>query len=177
MFFLDGQAHGCTGSCQALSQPDKDQGPYVGPLTTLASNGAQVGGMAPIKKRYRDRGHFECEVCGAEATKYNFGVVSCNACRQFFKRIVTGEKQSKLPACRHFGRCPVLPDNRKNCMSCRYSKCLQVGMRANLVKMPIKAREYLELSNVTMVTEQDDSGQDDQLDAFMEMISNFYAQA
>ena len=31
---------------------------------------------------------YTCNVCGDRATKYHYGSVVCNACRQFFKRTV-----------------------------------------------------------------------------------------
>lgn len=31
---------------------------------------------------------YNCLICGGRTTKYNFACMSCNACRQFFKRVV-----------------------------------------------------------------------------------------
>lgn len=32
---------------------------------------------------------YSCEICGCQAYKFNYSVMSCKACRHFFKRVVT----------------------------------------------------------------------------------------
>ncbi|KAI1289672.1 Nuclear hormone receptor family member nhr-1 [Halotydeus destructor] len=126
----------CDG--QAWSAPSLNSYPLT-PITNSLVPDVEFPGCKKMETkmatsvRHRDRGHFECAICADMATKYNFGVVSCNACRQFFKRIISKEKQSKLPPCRQYGMCPIGADNRKDCIRCRYRKCLQVGMRPDLV--------------------------------------------
>lgn len=51
------------------------------------------GGQAT---KVRRPGKYECDICSGGACKYNFGVLSCNACRQFFKRIVHKNLYAKV---------------------------------------------------------------------------------
>ncbi|KAI1278377.1 Nuclear receptor subfamily 1 group I member 3 [Halotydeus destructor] len=73
---------------------------------------------------------YECAICGDKASKYNFGAISCNACRQFFKRIAS-KYCHQLPACKSSGSCDITAHSRKDCISCRYKKCLAQGMRSD----------------------------------------------
>lgn len=63
----------------------------------------------------------ECEVCGAESRGSRYGVLACNPCGCFFHNML--KKKRKLIKCRQDKRCKT-----SQCMSCRFRKCLEVGM-------------------------------------------------
>ena len=67
-----------------------------------------------------------CRVCGDHASGNHFGVLSCEACRSFFRRSV---RVSSQYACRGARNCPVMAKTRNRCPFCRLQKCLAVGMR------------------------------------------------
>ena len=67
-----------------------------------------------------------CRVCGDNASGNHFGVLSCEACRSFFRRSV---RVSNQYACRGARNCPVTAKTRNRCPFCRLQKCLAAGMR------------------------------------------------
>ncbi|VDD97539.1 unnamed protein product [Enterobius vermicularis] len=66
-----------------------------------------------------------CLVCQDVSTGYHYGVPSCNGCKTFFRRTIV-KKQTFV--CQHDGKCPVDKSIRCSCRSCRFKKCLEVGM-------------------------------------------------
>ena len=67
-----------------------------------------------------------CRVCGEQANGNHFGVLSCEACKSFFRRSV---RVSSQYACRGARNCLVTAKTRNRCPYCRLQKCLAVGMR------------------------------------------------
>ncbi|CAF1453109.1 unnamed protein product [Adineta steineri] len=74
----------------------------------------------------KKQGLSECRICGAPAQYVNFGVISCNPCKMFFKRNATIEQ--KTFKCHFDGYCEIKRDNHHMCASCRLKKCFQYGM-------------------------------------------------
>ncbi|CAF0974893.1 unnamed protein product [Adineta steineri] len=68
----------------------------------------------------------ECRICGAPAQYANFGVVSCNSCKMFFKRNANIDQE--IFKCNFGGKCEIKRDNHHMCTSCRLKKCFQYGM-------------------------------------------------
>ncbi|CAF1105237.1 unnamed protein product [Adineta steineri] len=68
----------------------------------------------------------ECRICGASAQYVNFGTISCNSCKMFFKR--NANIDQKTFRCNFGGYCEIKRDNHHMCASCRLRKCFQYGM-------------------------------------------------
>ena len=70
----------------------------------------------------------QCLVCNLTTLKLgkHYGAVSCYPCRAFFRRAKKRVRQMK---CKTAGNCELNGQLKKFCPSCRYDKCLQVGMR------------------------------------------------
>ncbi|CCD66530.1 Nuclear hormone receptor family member nhr-42 [Caenorhabditis elegans] len=71
-----------------------------------------------------------CLICGDSADSLHFGALSCRACAAFFRRKVAGRRNIFRRCDR---QCKVDTGMRKLCASCRYDKCLKVGMRESAV--------------------------------------------
>ncbi|XP_075136765.1 steroid hormone receptor ERR2 isoform X2 [Leptodactylus fuscus] len=73
-----------------------------------------------------------CLVCGDVASGYHYGVASCEACKAFFKRTIQGNIEYSCPASK---QCEITKRRRKSCQSCRFAKCLKVGMLKEGVRL------------------------------------------
>uniref|UniRef100_A0AC34RE57 Uncharacterized protein n=1 Tax=Panagrolaimus sp. JU765 TaxID=591449 RepID=A0AC34RE57_9BILA len=67
-----------------------------------------------------------CKVCGDRAVGYNFGIVSCESCKAFFRRNACREHEI---ACAFTNSCEINKISRKYCQCCRLQKCLSAGMK------------------------------------------------
>ncbi|PAV73268.1 hypothetical protein WR25_14336 isoform H [Diploscapter pachys] len=72
-----------------------------------------------------------CVVCSENADGLHFGVSSCRACAAFFRRTVAHDK---IYTCRDKSSCDIHTSVRCMCKSCRYEKCLRMGMRKTAVQ-------------------------------------------
>lgn len=73
-----------------------------------------------------------CPVCGDKVSGYHYGILTCESCKGFFKRTIQNKKSY---SCSHSNECPMDIANRKRCASCRLKKCLEQGMRMELVRV------------------------------------------
>lgn len=71
-----------------------------------------------------------CVVCGDRATGYHFHALTCEGCKGFFRRTVS---KTIGPICPFAGRCEVSKAQRRHCPACRLQKCLNVGMRKDMI--------------------------------------------
>lgn len=72
-----------------------------------------------------------CKICSGEATGYHFGVITCEACKAFYRRALV---QKRTPKCKKYGNCRILPNQSKNCSACRLNLCKEAGMSVNAVR-------------------------------------------
>ncbi|TRY66016.1 hypothetical protein DNTS_014108, partial [Danionella cerebrum] len=72
-----------------------------------------------------------CPVCGDRVSGYHYGLLTCESCKGFFKRTVQNNKRY---TCAEAQSCPMDPAQRKRCPSCRFQKCLSVGMKKEAVR-------------------------------------------
>ncbi|KAM4603233.1 nuclear receptor subfamily 1 group I member 3-like isoform 1-T2 [Discoglossus pictus] len=71
-----------------------------------------------------------CVVCGDKANGYHFHVLTCEGCKGFFRRSITKRLQFTCPFTRS---CPITKAKRRQCQACRLQKCLDVGMRIDMI--------------------------------------------
>ncbi|CAP24525.2 Protein CBG03688 [Caenorhabditis briggsae] len=76
----------------------------------------------------------KCAICSGDGDGYHFGAEACKACTAFFRRSIQLKKTFK---CRGNDDCNVTISVRCMCRSCRFSKCLQVGMNPMGVQLKI----------------------------------------
>ncbi|CAG2113706.1 unnamed protein product, partial [Medioppia subpectinata] len=67
-----------------------------------------------------------CSVCSDRAVGYNFGALTCESCRSFFRRNATRVEEF---GCFFGDNCDVNRLTRKFCKKCRIDKCLSIGMK------------------------------------------------
>ncbi|KAJ6221075.1 hypothetical protein RDWZM_006887 [Blomia tropicalis] len=72
----------------------------------------------------------QCKICGDKGIGFNFGVQTCESCKAFFRRNALSKKEFKCP---FENNCDITVKTRKYCQKCRLIKCLQVGMRKDLI--------------------------------------------
>ncbi|CCD70636.1 Nuclear hormone receptor family member nhr-86 [Caenorhabditis elegans] len=66
-----------------------------------------------------------CSICREDGDGYHFGAEACRACAAFFRRSVSLDKTY---LCRGNNDCEITANIRCMCRSCRFAKCLEVGM-------------------------------------------------
>ncbi|XP_048367598.1 nuclear receptor subfamily 1 group I member 3 isoform X3 [Sphaerodactylus townsendi] len=71
-----------------------------------------------------------CAVCGDRASGYHFHVMTCEGCKGFFRRTIIKGVQFTCP----FNRsCTITKAKRRQCQACRFQKCLDAGMRKDMI--------------------------------------------
>lgn len=68
-----------------------------------------------------------CIVCGDVSCEIYCGLWVCHSCCKFFKYSLEESRYDKYK-CKYGGRCAVNKISRETCHSCRFKKCLIVGM-------------------------------------------------
>ncbi|GMR48542.1 hypothetical protein PMAYCL1PPCAC_18737, partial [Pristionchus mayeri] len=67
-----------------------------------------------------------CTICGAKALGYNFGVISCESCKAFFRRNAFKDEGVQCPFA---NSCAINEKSRRFCQACRLAKCYKAGMK------------------------------------------------
>ena len=78
--------------------------------------------------RHTDSEEVFCLVCSQSTFGLKYGIVSCEACKQFFVRSISKKRVYK---CKKQQCCDMTLDMRKDCKYCRIKKCLDQGMNRN----------------------------------------------
>ena len=81
-----------------------------------------------------------CEVCNEVTNAHiHYGGRVCHPCRAFFRRKSLQSAQfgkAIEKPCKNIdkpGRCIIARKNRNSCKSCRFEKCIFIGMKLHLV--------------------------------------------
>ncbi|KAH3886589.1 vitamin D3 receptor B-like [Dreissena polymorpha] len=125
-----------------------------------------------------------CKVCGGNASGSHYGVISCEACKGFFRRYLLRVLDYK---CTKGGYCEIINRNRGNCSSCRLKKCLDLGMakeksklgRYTLAKRTetirsvnrLEGKEESSSESESMYSVENDHSKNDDFDPQSEMIT------
>ena len=87
------------------------------------------GPTSPITQQQQQQ---LCRVCNDTATGNHFGVLSCEACKSFFRRSI---RAAARYVCRGSKNCEIDKNTRNRCQHCRLQKCFDVGMNKNGKKL------------------------------------------
>ncbi|KAM3935821.1 nuclear receptor subfamily 1 group I member 2 [Leptodactylus fuscus] len=71
-----------------------------------------------------------CRACGDRATGYHFNAMTCEGCKGFFRRAMKRRLQLSCP---FQNTCVINKSNRRHCQACRLKKCLDIGMKKELI--------------------------------------------
>ncbi|XP_069802401.1 nuclear receptor subfamily 1 group I member 2 isoform X2 [Dendropsophus ebraccatus] len=71
-----------------------------------------------------------CRACGDRATGYHFNAMTCEGCKGFFRRAMKRRLQLSCP---FQNACIINKNNRRHCQACRLKKCLDIGMKKELI--------------------------------------------
>lgn len=91
------------------------------PRRKRSSDGKRAAGTTP----YTSVPLPPCKVCGGNATGYHFGVITCEACKAFFRRALIHKHNYK---CIKDDNCEITDKKLGNCSACRLKKCFALGM-------------------------------------------------
>ncbi|KAL4225726.1 Estrogen receptor [Mactra antiquata] len=91
-----------------------------------------------------------CKVCAAEATGYHFGVITCEACKAFYRRSLLRNRPAK---CKNNGQCYNTTNKINTCSACRYKKCCDLGMstegiRRGRFSLPLRTTTIIEANSL-----------------------------
>lgn len=104
-------------------------------IEELEAGGQDHLGVGQVKKGPKIPLDHACKVCGSPASAYlHYGAIVCYSCRAFFRRAIR-----KHFVCRAGDYSCIMEGTRSNrCRGCRYQKCLQVGMKPEMVDAMLK---------------------------------------
>ncbi|NXT58296.1 NR1I3 protein, partial [Pluvianellus socialis] len=96
-----------------------------------------------------------CAVCGDRATGYHFHVMTCEGCKGFFRRSINKGVHFTCPFSRS---CPITKAKRRQCQACRLQKCLDVGMRKDMIMSPEALRQRRALRGQRRLAQEQPGG-------------------
>ncbi|CAF0915113.1 unnamed protein product [Rotaria sp. Silwood1] len=85
-----------------------------------------------IKTKHLFRSPLICRICGDVARGMNFDVMTCMACKAFFRR--NALQPLGTSQCTRKSNCEITVKTRTKCPDCRLKKCFQSGMKAQLIR-------------------------------------------
>ncbi|CAF1179812.1 unnamed protein product [Adineta steineri] len=80
-----------------------------------------------------------CLVCGDTARIINYGALSCQSCKIFFRR--NGFRPGGVRPCCFDKCCEINIQSRHTCTDCRLTKCTTMGMCSDLIRKDTKKLE------------------------------------
>ena len=81
-----------------------------------------------------------CAVCGDKAKGHNYDVLTCEGCKRFF-RLSIADNRNYEDECNTNRNCVVNFKTRTDCRLCRLEKCIEMGMKKELVGVVLKQRK------------------------------------
>lgn len=101
--------------------------PYPVVISVSEDSQANVSSTQSPEKKKKSRAVPlpPCKVCGGTSTGYHFGVITCEACKAFFRRALIHKQEYK---CARDNSCNIVDKKQGNCSACRLKKCFELGM-------------------------------------------------
>jgi len=96
-------------------------------------------------------GNERCKICDSRATGFHYNVLSCEACKNFFRRAVVHKLKYE---CKNGSNCcSVQSGHRPRCQYCRMTKCREMGMKDEYINRMGRNRKSQQKTEVFEVEE------------------------
>ncbi|CAB3400242.1 unnamed protein product [Caenorhabditis bovis] len=115
-----------------------DSPEYISPYKSRPST-SNVVKIRNVRKSTK----YKCSVCGDRPTGFHYNVLSCNGCKTFFRRTIISNRKF---VCARDGRCEFNKDFRCACRSCRFNKCIRVGMNKDSIQLSATKKKEMEMA-------------------------------
>ncbi|KAL5008837.1 hypothetical protein ScPMuIL_014418 [Solemya velum] len=96
-----------------------------------------------------------CRVCGAPSSGFHFGALTCEGCKGFFRRMAK-ERDLQHYQCSKNGLCEINTITRNLCKTCRYNKCVKVGMSTEASRIGRQPNTVKRAISLELQKKQDD---------------------
>ncbi|XP_044767622.1 COUP transcription factor 2-like [Neomonachus schauinslandi] len=106
------------------------QGGPASTLAEMAAVGQSSHGGSSGEKQKQQQQHIDCLVCGDKSNGKHYGQFTCEGCKSFFKRSLG---KSLNFTCHANQDCRIDRHQRNRCQYCRFKKCIDVGMKREVV--------------------------------------------
>lgn len=95
-------------------------------------------------------------ICSDRASGFHYGVLACEGCKGFFKRVCKEKPKSQLSDnnnnnndslsskrhCVFGGNCEINVRTRNRCQYCRIQKCIELGMSKDGIKLGRRSKKF-----------------------------------
>ncbi|CAF0962097.1 unnamed protein product, partial [Didymodactylos carnosus] len=88
--------------------------------------------LQKVEEEQQTQQQTACCVCGDKATGFNFGQITCESCKAFFRR--NALRYNPYLKCRFSGSCKTDIFTRRHCTYCRLKKCFQMKMNKEYIR-------------------------------------------
>ena len=157
------------------SKENAQQKPSPKSTPSKAQNGHnQKSSNSPAKPRGATYDGNICMVCNDRASGFHYGVLACEGCKGFFKRVCKEKMKSPDPQasngdntdtnnnsdkdhsqqskrhCVFGGNCEINVRTRNRCQYCRIQKCIELGMSKDGIKLGRRSKKFKQNLNSTL---------------------------
>ncbi|CAF4427343.1 unnamed protein product, partial [Didymodactylos carnosus] len=88
--------------------------------------------LQKVEEKQQTQQQMICCVCGDKAIGFNFGQITCESCKAFFRR--NALRCNPYLKCRFSGSCKIDIFTRRHCTYCRLKKCFQMKMNKEYIR-------------------------------------------
>lgn len=110
-------------------------------------------------------------ICSDRASGFHYGVLACEGCKGFFKRVCkekikslnssntseSSEGSNIKRQCVFGGNCEINVRTRNRCQYCRIQKCIELGMSKDGIKLGRRSKKFKQNLSSTVGSVQDNS--------------------
>ena len=129
------------------------------------SGGVSRTASVPGKPRGATYDGNMCMICSDRASGFHYGVLACEGCKGFFKRVCKEKLKSSYDSddsmqnhkrqCVFGGNCEINVRTRNRCQYCRIQKCIELGMSKDGIKLGRRSKKFKQnLSSISATNKE-----------------------